>query len=373
MPNLRDSFLQLLNGERSERIVWTADIHYWISGQEFAGRTPPDWKREEGYLRLCRTLKIMPYYWYDKFWLGEPEYDKTVHVATEKHGYTTKRIWSTPVGELCEELAFMQESCSTAHTRYAVSTREDLDVLRYLIEHRSLRPTGMDDYPERLVLWRQFDGIPAIGMPRSPLSAFFYEWAGVEHGVFLLMDFPEVVQEVFWLLEEQEEPVLDAVCALAPPVVHFADNLSSDNMAGLYDTYMASGHKKRIERFHDVGTKCAVHLDGVVRGLLPKLASVGFDAIEALTPQPGGDLPVEKMREAAQNDSVVLWGGVPGVLFAPPYTWEDMEKHVYEVLEAWSGTRFILGVADQIPPDGNIQFCPRISDLVENWSNTILT
>ena len=163
-----------------------------------------------------------------------------------------------------------------------------------------------------------------------------------------------------------EKPVLDAVCTLAPPIVHFADNLSSDNMAGLYDEYMASGHRKRIERFHEVGTKCAVHLDGVVRGLLPKLASVGFDAIEALTPQPGGDLPVEKMREIAQNDSVVFWGGVPGILFAPPYTWEDMEKHVYEVLEAWSGTRFILGVADQIPPDGDIQFCPKISDLVEN-------
>ncbi|HDY86720.1 MAG TPA: hypothetical protein ENH82_01230, partial [bacterium] len=319
-------------------------------------------------LKLCSDLKILPYYWYDKFWLGEPEYDKTVQLITKERGYNTRRIWATPAGEIYEELTFLEESCSTAHTKYAVSSREDLDVFRYLLEHRCLRPVCIDDYPERLKLWKQYNGIPSIALPRSPLSAFFYEWAGVQNAVFLITDFPEEVQEIFSIMKEQEEPVLDAVCELAPPIIHFADNLSSDNFTGFYDDYMAEGHKKRIKRFHGAGIKCAVHLDGVVQGLLPKLASVGFDAIEALTPKPGGDMPVESMRAAAQNDSVILWGGVPGILFAPPYRWNDMEKHIYKVLESWSGTRFILGVADQVPPDGNIQFCSKISELIETWN-----
>ena len=29
-------------------------------------------------------------------------------------------------------------------------------------------------------------------------------------------------------MEDQEGPILDAVCELAPPLVHFPDNLSSD-------------------------------------------------------------------------------------------------------------------------------------------------
>lgn len=359
-----DSFLQLLNGENIHDVVWTADIHYWLDGQKFAGKAHPDWNREEGYLELCRDLKIMPYYWYDKFWLGEPEYDSTVQVTTKNRGYNTKRTWSTPLGDIYEELTFMEGSCSTAHIKYPVSNRKDLDIFRYLIEHRCLRPACIEDYPQRLKIWRQYDGIPSIAMPRSPLPAFFYEWAGIQDAVFLLMDFPDVTKEIFSLMEIQEEPVLDAVCELAPPVVHFADNLSSDNFTDLYNEFIAQGHKKRIERFHDAGTKCAVHLDGIMQGLLPKLASVGFDAIEALTPQPGGDLPVGKMREAADNDAVILWGGVPGILFAPPYTWTDMEKHINSVFEALSGTRFILGVADQVPPDGDIQFCPKISDLI---------
>ena len=367
MSNRLESFLQLLNGKNIQNIIWTADITYWISGQVFAGQADPDWSREEGYLKLCRDLKIMPYYWYDKFWLGEPQYDNTVQITTKKQGYNTKRTWKTPIGEICEELTFLEESCSTAHTKYPVSSREDLDVLLYLLEHRCLRPACIDDYPDRLKLWKQYNGIPSIALPRSPLSAFFYEWAGVQNAVFLLMDFPEMVQEVFSLMEEQEAPVLDAVCEHAPPIIHFADNLSSDNLTGYYDEYMAEGHKKRIKRLHDAGIKCAVHLDGVVRGLLPKLASAGFDTIEALTPQPGGDMPVENMRETAQNNSVILWGGVPGILFAPPFTWNDMEKHIHKVLESWSGTRFILGVADQVPPDGNIQFCLKISELIETY------
>ena len=36
----------------------------------------------------------------------------------------------------------------------------------------------------------------------------------------------------------------------------------------------------------EAGVRAAVHLDGEVRGLLPRLAEVGFDAVESITPAP---------------------------------------------------------------------------------------
>jgi hypothetical protein len=54
-------------------------------------------------------------------------------------------------------------------------------------------------------------------------------------------------------------------------------------------------------------------------------------------------------------------------MFAPPYKWADMKKHVEKLLEAWSGTPFIVGVADQIPPDGDIQMCKGIWEVIEGW------
>lgn len=104
--------------------------------------------------------------------------------------------------------------------------------------------------------------------------------------------------------------------------------------------------------------------DGTIRGLLSKLVSVGMDAIEALTPFPAGDVGVEEMRSVAGNDKVILWGGVPGVMFAPPFTWKEMAAHLEKLIAAWSGTPFVVGTADQVPPNGDIEMVKKISDFL---------
>lgn len=366
MAQLQD-FLRLLNGDVPRQVLWTADLEYWITGREVEGTADPAWRSEEGFLRLCNELRVMPYYFYgssgNAFWLAEPQYDRHICVTTEQAGATTTTSYETPAGCLIEQTQFMPQSCSQAHTRFAVQTEHDLDIFRYLIEHRTLKPALINEYRSRRELWARHGGLPSIALPRSPLSAFFYEWAGVLNGVYLINDHRAAVEDLFAMMRQQEEPVLDAVCDLSPPLVHFADNMSGDNMTGYYDALMAPGHQYRLARLHAAGTRGAIHLDGVVRGLLPKLASAGFDAVEALTPAPGGDMDVEELRAEAANEDVILWGGVPAILFAPPFTWEDMERCVRRTLDAWRGTRFVLGVADQIPPDGNIDFCRRIADI----------
>lgn len=358
----RENFLRLLAGERPTGIVWTADISYWITGRQADGTADAAWRTEQGYLELHRSLGVMPYYYYQKFWTSRAVYDATVRVRTETVGQNTVRLWETPVGTLREESCFLPESACHGVTRHPVETGNDLDVLLYLLEHRRLEPDNLADYRQRQQLWAEYDGLPCLGLPRSPLSSLAYEWAGVENMVFLLMDNEARVRQVLALMEEQEMPVLEAVCELAPPLVHFPDNLSSDNLTGLYDEYLAPTHALRLKKLHAAGVKAAVHLDGTVRGLLPKLAAVGFDAVEALTPQPAGDLTPAEMRRLADRSDLILWGGVPGALFPAPTDWPQMRRHVDALLEAWFGQPFVVGVADQVPPDGNIDFCRRIAE-----------
>jgi hypothetical protein len=362
---MRESFLKMLNGDVPNKIVWTADIFYWIAGRKMAGQADTQWESELGYLKLCRELGIMPYYWYEKFWLGVPRYRNVDF--TEDCSIPAKRIsrWETPVGKLFSETVFVSESCSEACVKYPVENEEDLKTLLYLLEHRHLVPDCIDDYQNRLNLWAEYDGIPSIAMPRSPLSGFFYEWAGLQNGIYMLMDFTEIVKEILRLMEQQESPIMDAVCKLSPPVVHFADNLSSENFVSLFDSFMLEPYKRRLNRLHAAGVKCAVHLDGTVKGLLPKLANVGFDAIEALTPKPAGDITVEEMRTLTKNKDVILWGGMPGAMFAEPFTWNEIEKHIEDLIEAWNGTRFVIGVADQVPANGNIEFVKKISEFLK--------
>ena len=96
------------------------------------------------------------------------------------------------------------------------------------------------------------------------------------------------------------------------------------------------------------------------------MIAAGFDAVEALTPKPAADLEIEEIRDLAGNDTVILWGGLPGIMFAPPYTWEQMATHVRRVRESWGDRPFVWGVGDQVPPDGDIEFCRRIAQFVSS-------
>jgi hypothetical protein len=363
-PNMLNSLYNLLQGKPADPIVWTADITYWIAGQKEAGTARTEWDSVDGYLQLHHDLGIMPYYYYDKFWIANSCYAENVHVSQDRDGGQITNWIKTPRGSLVETLVYLPSSCSTGCTRHYVETEDDLDVFLNILEQRHLEPANLDDYPARAQYWASHDGLPSLGLPRSPLSSFIYEWAGVEHAAFLLADCKDKVKTVLRLMEEQEEPVIEALCRVCPPLVHFPDNLSSDTLTGYYAPYMAAAHARRLDRLHSVGIKAAVHLDGAVRGLLPRLADVGFDAVEALTPAPAGDVTPAEMLKLAGNTGVILWGGVPGIMFAPPFTWEDMQAHVRGVLDCWKAQPFILGVADQVPPDGNIDFCRQIAEML---------
>ena len=95
-----DAFLALLRGEMPDRLVWTADIAYWIAGQQEAGSAKPEWSTEEGFLRLHDELGILPYYYYEKFWAAEPRYDGQIELVETKEGKKSTRRLRTPVGEL---------------------------------------------------------------------------------------------------------------------------------------------------------------------------------------------------------------------------------------------------------------------------------
>ena len=358
------SLLKMLQGGRPDEIVWTADITYWMDGARQAGKSDADWATEEGRLRLHQGLGILPYYEYAKFNAYSPVYAKPIACTRETRGAQTITRFQTPAGELTEIWEWCTESCSSACIKHCVQTADDLDRFLSLLECRRLNPVNLDDYTERRSLWERYDGLPPLGLPRSPLPALIAEWAGVEATAYLLCDHEAKVREIMRLMEEQEKPIVDALCRLRPPLVHFPDNMSSATAAGYYAEFIEPGHRRRLERLHAAGIKCAVHLDGTVYPLLVKLIAAGFDSIEALTPKPAGDLDMRRMRELAGDSGVILWGGVPGVMFAPPYTWRDMRAHIECLLESWGGRPFIVGVADQVPPDGDITFCRRIADML---------
>ncbi len=94
------------------------------------------------------------------------------------------------------------------------------------------------------------------------------------------------------------------------------------------------------------------------------LSDCGFDVAEAVTPYPLGDVKIKDLRKEAGKD-LIIWGGLPGVMFSPLYSEQQFKSHLEELLETFpSGSGFILGVADQVPPDGLISRIKYVREII---------
>jgi hypothetical protein len=136
----------------------------------------------------------------------------------------------------------------------------------------------------------------------------------------------------------------------------------------LYESHMRAYHETWTGRIRAAGKISCIHMDGTLRGLLARVASAGFDFIEAMTPAPAGDVPVGEWAKLAGSNRRVLWGGLPGVYFTDKVGEAEFERHAREVMDVMRREpRYVLGVADQVPPDGLESRVRRVADLVERF------
>jgi hypothetical protein len=147
------------------------------------------------------------------------------------------------------------------------------------------------------------------------------------------------------------------------------ENLSAEMVGrSLFERYLRPFQEKWSARIRGRGMHSCIHMDGTLRGLLREEASVGLSFIEAMTPSPVGDVSVDDWKECAGSSSTVFWGGIPGVYFTPLVIDEEFERHVRHVLSIMRREpRYVLGIADQAPPDTLEYRIRQVRELVEKY------
>ena len=144
------------------------------------------------------------------------------------------------------------------------------------------------------------------------------------------------------------------------------ENLSSEVVGPrFFEAYVRPYQEEWAREIAKAGKVSFVHMDGTLKGLLAREAATGIKVIEALTPAPVGDIPVGGWAAAAANPATVLWGGIPGSYFTPAVGDDEFDRHVRDVLSVMRASpRFVLGVADQVPPDGLESRVRRVREIV---------
>ena len=144
-----------------------------------------------------------------------------------------------------------------------------------------------------------------------------------------------------------------AEAALQVPAECFMipENLSSEVVGrNFYESYVRPYEAKWVRRIHEAGKYAFIHMDGTLKGLLRQVSATGFDVVEAVTPQPVGDMSMDAVRSVAQPETIPR-GGLPGIYFTPLVSDSEFERHTLQVIELMVQDRhMVLGVADQVPP-----------------------
>jgi Uroporphyrinogen decarboxylase (URO-D) len=365
---MKERLLAPFRGIAPDKPAWVADLSYWYAAAEGCGRLSCEYQGREGYKKLHEDLGVGYYYDYESR-LFESEFDG-VDFSERQMGKERNRRWRTSKGSLTEHWRFLDSAACWARDKYPVSSECELPILLEICSRMRFAPAH-SVYKE-IEEWVGESGVPLAPVPRSPLPGLLTDWCGVERTVYFLMDNVGTMRRIMECIDAANDAAFAIVASAPCELVHFCDNLDSSASTPYFEQFMREYYERRVRQLHDAGKHAVVHLDGRVRGLLPLLASCGFDGVESITPAPLGDVAVEELRAVAANPRTILWGGIPGAMFSQPWTKAQICDHTKRLLESLAGeNRLIVGSADQIPPNGNLDYCAAISETIEKWPNAV--
>lgn len=326
------------------------------------GQFPADFQQTEAFYSLHRELQVG--FYLQGYFPFHTRYDESVEVRQWHEGLDRHRLIRTPAGELHERWTTLPEAFTQAPTEHLIKSPKDLAALRWLYEHTSYEC----DYAEaeRRSEWVRDLGIVLCYTPKTPLMQLVALDAGIETITDCLVEAEEELDETLEIMETHLDQAVEIALSCPGDALMIPENLSSEVVGKrLFEKHMRRCQHKWTQRIAGAGKFSFIHIDGSLRGLLAEEGSVGFTVLEALTPSPVGDVAMSEMRELAGPEPI-LWGGLPGVYFTPLVGDEAFEAFVVEVLEVMRRDgRCVLGVADQVPPDGLRERVRRVAELAE--------
>jgi hypothetical protein len=357
----RERILTLLKGERPDRVPWFGDLDYWASSLIAQGAKPSTFKESAEYIQWHRTLGVG--FYLQGYFPFRAVYDLEERLWRE--GNRRYRELVTPKGNLRECWEYLPNSFAEAPIEHLMKSEEDLGALRYVYTHTAWEPDYDFAYQRLEQIGDQ--GILLCYLPKSPFMHLVALEAGIAAVTFAVATAPEEFAETLAVMKSSFDKAARISVESPAEVLMIPENLSAEMIGPRYfEKYMRSYQEEWIGKIAKAGKHSFVHMDGTLKGLLREEASTGFTVIEAMTPSPVGDLPIDQWAALAGNSQTVLWGGVPGVYFTAKVDDEEFDRHIREVLGVMrSEPRYVLGVADQVPPDALEYRVKRVQELVE--------
>ena len=357
-----DRILATFEGKKVDRIVWQPRIDHWYDANKNLGTLPRKYRGKE-LLEIYDDLRASPRTY--RFFTPTIKViqGKNVEMKVREDEEKIVTTYVTPTGKLREVQTRTVHGAATYPTEYLVKGVEDFRTLEYILENQEFEfDTQLYDEVSRMIGDRSE---PIINLPWASIQRLTVDWMGLKNTVLSLWKHPKETSDVVQAIQDNDSRRIDFIKKTPFKFVNFADNIDQDLVSPpMFEKYMLPWYKEKTRDLHEVGKICISHWDGNIKRLLCYVKDTGIDSLECVPPLPMGNVTLEELHEAMGE--MVLFDGLPANHFLDMVSEQELEDFTKQILKLFS-PRIILGISDQLPPNGDIEKVRMVSEIVEQF------
>ena len=356
--------LDVAYGRAGGRVIWQPRILAWFTDRYFTHTplpAPYDGVSEpEIYRSLGCSNRL--YFFNDCFrWVDPPGVTR----RDEEHGDQITHVVDTPRGTLTERVRVTPNSWYRIGEKRWIESAEEMRTYTWLLDNASWE-WDQAAWEKVLGEWGRL-GAPTMYVPRVNVQDLYINTMGVEAAVWAIHEWGSTVDDYFRALHGNHLRLIDVINASPIQIVNFGDNIHCATLSPpLYEKYVLPAYRERCDRLHTAGKWVHSHWDGDTRSLLPYARISGLDGIEAITPQPQGDVTLEEVKEAL-GDEIALLDGIPAVYFDTTFSEEVLAECTERLIKLFA-PRLILGISDEMSSRGQIERIRIVGKIVDDYN-----
>jgi methanogenic corrinoid protein MtbC1 len=393
MYSHRTRVLAALRGETVDRLPYVPRLDLWYLAnstrgtlpRQHAGRSQNDIARAEGWAlhhRFCDDQldpAYQPQYlhrginvFYSRDTLFDTVFPKDVEIKVRRDGPRTRVEYHTPLGMVSTTTHYDRESQKNGITipalvEHLIKTPADYAPAGYLFEHMDLVP-NFERYRRWAAEEMRDDGQPvAIGsLDASPFHTIQRDLSDPTQFFIHYKDhyaqMHGLAERIARLLDKALAILRDSPAEVVWWGANFDDMLT-------YPPYFAREIqpwiRKAAEMLGAAGKLVLCHTDGENTGLMDLIRDSGMHVAESITPAPMTRVTIgEYYRRWSPH--LTLFGGIPSTILLPGTPEADFEAYVDTFFgEVAPGTRLVVGIADEVPPEAVFSRLQRLGERIE--------
>ena len=346
----------------ADKVLWQPRLETWI-GHHMQRGTLPKRFRDMNNLEIYDALRCSIRYAASAGIERVERRDDLVRIE-EQHPEHTIIRFRTPLGEISTVYRDIWEDGRRVNHRiedFPVKTVQDLHVATDLVNRQQFRA-----HPEAFVNASNAVGHraePTMFLSSSGFTELIKHWCGLTQTYYLLHDHPAEVEAYLEACDRRDDRLLDEALKLPCRIFNLGDHATNEfTPPPILKKYLMPRWQRIADRLHAEGRFAHTHWDGNSRHMLPFLRETRLDGVEALTPEPMGDMTLEQIKEAV-GDTLVVLDLIPAIDFLPNRPLKEVLEFTRRVMDMFA-PKLILGISDEISQVGEIEKVEAISELV---------